>query len=306
MKNRPNRTLRASNPGWIARIFWKLRTNSPAPTRATVASATSATTRTLRVRREAAPAVSLRLPSFRTSFRLERKRNSAGEAPEIKAAATQARAVNARMRPFSACDAVIGSPTLGTTVDPHRLSYDCRVGVKIAAPQPRADHRHRVSSQAVSSLFMREDPTQQGFHPQHFEVIAGSQFAPRQLRPRRIAQRESALPAQHQPGDPLQPVAVIPVIQPGHGRAAIGSVRRDHLHRGQFPAPRRAGIRMQQHRIDPRKYRGRARDPQSQGQHADGGKRGDALKHSKSDSEVSQEAPHTIRYRQTSVQPSNY
>src|ERR1035441_6162831 len=100
MKNRPKRTLAESNPGWMARMLRKLRTNSPAPTSATVAKATSPMTSTLRVRREAAPAVSLRLPSFRTSFKLERNTNSAGAIPEINAAVTQAKAVNSRMRPF--------------------------------------------------------------------------------------------------------------------------------------------------------------------------------------------------------------
>ena len=78
MKKRPSSTLPASNPGWIARTLRKLRTNNPAPTRATVANATSPITRALRVRREAAPAVSLRLPSLRTSFRLEWNTNKAG------------------------------------------------------------------------------------------------------------------------------------------------------------------------------------------------------------------------------------
>src|ERR1035441_6087703 len=114
MKNRPKRTLAESNPGWMARMLRKLRTNSPAPTSATVAKATSPMTSTLRVRREAAPAVSLRLPSFRTSFKLERNTNSAGAIPEINAAVTQAKAVNPRMRPFNAADVVMGSPMLGT------------------------------------------------------------------------------------------------------------------------------------------------------------------------------------------------
>src|ERR1035437_8672277 len=114
MKNRPKRTFAALNPGWIARILRKLRTNSPAPTSATVANATSPITRRLRVRREAAPAVSLRLPSLRTSFRLERKTNRAGATPEINAAARQAKAVNPRMRPFKVYDVVIGKPMLGT------------------------------------------------------------------------------------------------------------------------------------------------------------------------------------------------
>ena len=69
----------------------KLRMNRPAPTRATVANATSAITRRLRVRCEAAPAVSLRLPSLRTSFRLERNTNMAGESPRSKRPARKPR-----------------------------------------------------------------------------------------------------------------------------------------------------------------------------------------------------------------------
>ena len=68
----------------------------------------------LRVRREAAPAVSLRLPSFKTSLRLEWNTKRAGDAPEINAARTQATVVKPRMRPFQTSDVLSGNPMEGT------------------------------------------------------------------------------------------------------------------------------------------------------------------------------------------------
>ena len=135
MKNRPKRTLAESNPGWIARILRKLRTNRPAPTSATVAKATSAITSRLRVRREAAPAVSLRLPSLRTSFRLDRNTNNAGARPEINAAVTQARAVNPRMRPFKSRVVPNGNPMLGTSASSDPCIHN---SIRMPTPAPAA------------------------------------------------------------------------------------------------------------------------------------------------------------------------
>ena len=75
-------TCSGRNPRSVESSFAKLCNISPAPTRSTVASATSATTSQLRVRPAETPPDALRLLSFNTSFKSGREHCHAGASPK--------------------------------------------------------------------------------------------------------------------------------------------------------------------------------------------------------------------------------
>src|ERR1035441_8332807 len=99
--------------------------------------------------------------------------------------------------------------------------------MEVAAPQTRADHGYGVSAEAVSSLLVGEETAEHGLDPHHFEEVGGDQRSPSQPGLLRIPQGERALPPNRQAREAFQAIAVIAVVQPGDGRAAVGRTPRD-------------------------------------------------------------------------------
>ena len=147
------------------------------------------------------------------------------------------------------------------------LADDVGIGVEIAAPEPVADHDHRVASRRVL-VRRQERAAQRRAHAQHLEVVAGDDLAKDRPRPASPAEigREDARP--EEPCEGARLIAQVAIIEVRHRQIASGVGFRidDAEPRRALDARERAERHALQHREDDRIHADAQRQDADDGQ----------------------------------------